>query len=716
MVRERGGECLSRRYHGNTMKLIWMCIKGHVWTTTPKSIKKNTWCPVCAGKMPLKLNEYRSLAIRKEGNLLSLYYKNIKTKLVWKCTEGHVWASIPNNVRRGSWCPKCSGNTRLGLELMQEIAVSKGGRCLSKKYKNGRTKLTWECAKKHIWRSTPKDIKAGRWCPYCAENKKFTLKEMKTYAIRQEGEYISGWEEREKSTDKLKWRCKEGHLFEATCGEVRRGKWCNICRIKYTPPFQEMQDLAWERNGICLSINYRNIIQEEYWKCKKGHVWQASLKIVRGGNWCPICNDNKQKNIKDMRNMASELDGDCLSIQYVTTTTKLIWTCSKNHVWETNPHNIVSKNWCPICAGNIKQNIFKMIELAQKRSGYCVSQVYRGNKEVLTWICAKGHLWETFPTRLYGKTWCPICGGKKKNTIENMQSLAKNNNGSCLSSNFHSDKNKLAWKCKHGHVFKSRPSSIKRGIWCPVCGKSLKKTIQEIRAVAENRDGQCISREYRGTSVELTWICAEGHSWESNPSNVVYSESWCPKCAGNVKHTITKMIKLANKNRGFCLSSNYVSNHFKLTWKCEVGHVWKAVPQNVMKGSWCPACGGKRTYNLNHLYQLAESKKGKCLSGKFRDNKTILIWKCEKGHVWKNTAGHILRGLWCPYCSKKRLTIDRMRNIAKERIGNCLSKKYYNNRTQLVWICKVGHVWRASPGNVKKKTWCPFCSRKKNRS
>ena len=55
-----------------------------------------------------------------------------------------------------------------------------------------------------------------------------------------------------------------------------------------------------------------------------------------------------------------------------------------------------------------------------------------------------------------------------------------------------------------------------------------------------------------------------------------------------------------------------------------------------------------------------------------------------------------------------------MRGIARERGGRCLSTSYKNASTPLLWICKHGHHWKASPASVKsgsrrKGTWCPEC-------
>jgi hypothetical protein len=51
---------------------------------------------------------------------------------------------------------------------MQKIAKSRGGKCLSNKYTSNRAKLKWKCKEGHIWRALPVNVKAGHWCSKCA--------------------------------------------------------------------------------------------------------------------------------------------------------------------------------------------------------------------------------------------------------------------------------------------------------------------------------------------------------------------------------------------------------------------------------------------------------------------------------------------------------------------------------------------------------------------
>jgi hypothetical protein len=119
-----------------------------------------------------KLIEMHKLAISQEGVLLSTVYVNSQTPLKWRCKEGHEWKATPNSVKRGAWCKRC-GNKRVAdssrgnIEEMRQLAILRGGDCLSSVYVNANSKLSWRCKKYHQWYATPGNVKSGHWCSRC---------------------------------------------------------------------------------------------------------------------------------------------------------------------------------------------------------------------------------------------------------------------------------------------------------------------------------------------------------------------------------------------------------------------------------------------------------------------------------------------------------------------------------------------------------------------
>jgi hypothetical protein len=182
VAKERGGRCLSTKYINNDTNLEWACAEGHQWKATPGNIKAGKWCRVCSIKIRgekrrLTIEEMHEIAKARGGKCLSTKYVNSNTNLDWKCAEGHQWKATPSNIKAGKWCHICGRirgfeKQRLTIEEMHEIAKARGGKCLSTKYTNSKTKLKWECAEGHQWSAIPESVKGGTWCRVCSYKKR----------------------------------------------------------------------------------------------------------------------------------------------------------------------------------------------------------------------------------------------------------------------------------------------------------------------------------------------------------------------------------------------------------------------------------------------------------------------------------------------------------------------------------------------------------------
>lgn len=185
----KGGKCLSSEYLHIYERLTWQCAADHTWQASLKSVKDlKSWCPVCAGKQRLTIEEMQGIATERGGQCLSGEYINAVTKLTWQCAQGHTWEATPDIVKQQkSWCPICAGKQPLGIAQMQQLAESKGGQCLSEVYVNTVTKLKWQCAEGHVWEASPHVVKyCNSWCPACrnkwtqAWDKRLLKQELKT--------------------------------------------------------------------------------------------------------------------------------------------------------------------------------------------------------------------------------------------------------------------------------------------------------------------------------------------------------------------------------------------------------------------------------------------------------------------------------------------------------------------------------------------------------
>ncbi|OJA64492.1 hypothetical protein BGV68_01410 [Burkholderia ubonensis] len=166
---KRGGQCLSRRYHNSRKNLRWRCAADHTWTASLECVLRGDWCQQCHFESikPRQENIERA-AVERGGRCLSAYVDK-ETPLQWQCAEGHTWLAPWFRVSKGQWCHLCAVKARTRtIEQMQELAQSRGGRCLSTVYPGAHGKIEWQCAKGHVWHASVNSVWRGSWCPECA--------------------------------------------------------------------------------------------------------------------------------------------------------------------------------------------------------------------------------------------------------------------------------------------------------------------------------------------------------------------------------------------------------------------------------------------------------------------------------------------------------------------------------------------------------------------
>ena len=119
-------------------------------------------------------------------------------------------------------------------------------------------------------------------------------------------------------------------------------------------------------------------------------------------------------------------------------------------------------------------------------------------------------------------------------------------------------------------------------------------TLSDAQEAARAHRGRCLSQQSHGTMTKLAWECEKGHVWEALPSNIIYHREWCPECAGNKRGSLEQMKVLAETHGGQCLSNEYIDSRTPLLWACSNGHQWKAQPVSVSYGHWCSECVAAR--------------------------------------------------------------------------------------------------------------------------
>lgn len=166
----------------------------------------------------------------------------------------------------------------------------------------------------------------------------------------------------------------------------------------------------------------------------------------------------------------------------------------------------------------------------------------------------------------------------------------------------------VRYRCARGHVIRSRLGSSACRV-CPSCqlegrtsstAPGSKLILCDVRALASAKNGTLVSTEYHNARIPLIWRCQHNHVWKATVSNI-RAGTWCPECARlRKKLSMHDMHQIARERGGQCLSTDYISGHVKLQWRCAEGHEFLLAPNNIRrklngarKPSWCKICAKK---------------------------------------------------------------------------------------------------------------------------
>jgi hypothetical protein len=292
LANKHGGLCLSREYiPASRGKMKWKCDQGHIWEAPSDSIIKGRWCPICSKSPKLSIKDIHEIGLKNGYKCLSSKYLGFDTQLVWEDQIGSVFKATPREI-----IEKHSNNKKNAIQKKEYslkdaeiIATKNKGRCLSDKYTNDKSKLTWECSKKHTFEKRLSDVRDGAWCPICLQER--MLKDAKQLAKRNGGQLVSERVYREGKL--LKWKCKRGHNFTKTLIEAKKS-WCHICEfeIKERPMLEK---IIKNRAGEILKIDFSKKPISVTYKCKHKHVSIAALDELQKGAWCKTCDDGHRE-------------------------------------------------------------------------------------------------------------------------------------------------------------------------------------------------------------------------------------------------------------------------------------------------------------------------------------------------------------------------------------------------------------------------------------
>jgi hypothetical protein len=171
------------------------------------------------------------------------------------------------------------------------------------------------CDKGHEWQADVLKRSYGTGCPYCSGRKVTEEYNLSTTHPDVAGQWhptrngeLTPDKAAPYSGKKVWWMCDKGHEWQAFIGNRSSGAGCPFCYGKKVTEKYNLStihpDVArqWHprKNGKITPGMVTPYSQAKaWWKCNKGHEWQAIIANRSLGSDCPYCYSNKRyKNAK----------------------------------------------------------------------------------------------------------------------------------------------------------------------------------------------------------------------------------------------------------------------------------------------------------------------------------------------------------------------------------------------------------------------------------
>lgn len=183
------------------------------------------------------------------------------------------------------------------------------------------TKVWWRCNKGHSWKA-PISSRFRLGCPYCAGQRTIAGEnDLKSWCAKNNPDMLDEWDYNKNAFDpsevsktsnkKAWWKCSKGHEWEAVIANRVHGTRCPYCFTGNTPKRQKKSFKEWckenDQEHLLSEWNYdkngsvtpetvaKASHRKVWWKCSKGHEWEAEIKSRTYNHGCPYCSETYKK-------------------------------------------------------------------------------------------------------------------------------------------------------------------------------------------------------------------------------------------------------------------------------------------------------------------------------------------------------------------------------------------------------------------------------------
>ena len=463
-------------------RVWWRCNRGHEWCVSPSNRVQGTGCPICSRtqtSFPEQAIAYylsRSLNILQrysiKGFEIDVYLEDYKIGIEYDGLFFHTDKNKKREEEKDSFY-KDQGIKLIRIKEDKEKAVVENNTVYYVPIKtnyldNSFNKMLLSLIsllESIIGVSIDKNVDIVRDELTIREHYASIIKNSSVAAVFPE--LIAEWDVEKNNGmtpdnfsanahTKVWWKCKNGHNWQADISSRNRKLGCPYCAGQRTIAGENDLEtwcntnnpallLEWdyEKNGALPSEVSKTSNSKFWWKCSKGHEWQAIIANRVHGTRCPKCftgNDVKRYGVS-LAEWCKENNYEHLLLEWdysknCTITpesvskashTKVWWKCKEGHEWEAQIKSRTYNHGCPYCSGTNKKTVVGKNDLVtwckENDKQYILDewdydnnvsspeQYTFGSHKRINWKCAKGHKWNAVikeRTKFRGNM-CPYC-------------------------------------------------------------------------------------------------------------------------------------------------------------------------------------------------------------------------------------------------------------------------------------------------------------------
>ena len=561
------------------------------------------------------------------------------------------------------------------------------------------------------------------------------------------------------------WQCKEGHIYQSSIRNRTSGHNCPICaNQKIVEGINDLQTInpelaqEWDfsLNSIFPTQVGANSRKKVYWKCEKGHSWQAVIYDRHSKKTkCPYCSgrfvvvgeNDFMSNHPELICEWDKTKNKILPNQVHNKSSKKIWwRCKYGHSWNAPVYSRSNGIGCPICAKESQtsfpeQAIFFYV---QKFFSHAINRAKIANNEadvfipeIKTVIEYDGMYWhqhksdkDELKNKDFQKEGCRVIRIREfgLHALEGCDNIILSDNLYYNSYEILDDAIKtllLLLGISNAIInTKENYDSILERTLTLQKENSLIVKCPDLIAEWDNEKNGGIRPEHIDAKSrrKVWWICPTcSYSYKKSAYDRSVKKSGCPICSNkrDILHHGTNDLESVHPEiaKEWDYELNYplqpkdfsIHSSSSVWWKCKKGHSYQKGIHLRLHNGGCPYCRGLKTlkgYNdfasvhPNLLY-LWDSKRNEISPSEITSGSNKKVWWiCKNGHHFLNSPKRIAAGERCPYCSGRKIEsgINSLFDVNPE-----LAKEWDDEKN----VIKSDSV---APNSTKKYWWkCRIC-------